>query len=307
MRLNDIAAATIDQQLRGDGLALDLGAARIRIRSDVPEIAAMLRTVYGAFNARPTDDVFDVTVDLRRATGLRRYLRPQVELWIDGETEFEPFPRDTPLPLLEWGINHALATRLCGYLLLHAGALERSGHGLLLPAMPGSGKSTLTAALSRKGYRLLSDEFGVIRLADRQMLAMLRPIALKNESIAVLRALDPAGVIGPAFPRTRKGTVAHLAPQSTDVEGIHRPVRPRFIVFPQFDPSADVDLRPLLGGAAFARLVVNSFNYDALGPDGFDALCDVVQGSACYQLRYGNLAQAIAAVDALIDDLASPS
>ncbi len=77
--------------------------------------------------------------------GLRALVAPQIELWVDGATPFERFPRDTPLPLLEWGINYALAARLCCYLLLHAGCVARADAGVLLPAMPGSGKSTLTA------------------------------------------------------------------------------------------------------------------------------------------------------------------
>ncbi|MBK9234594.1 MAG: hypothetical protein IPO19_00450 [Rhodoferax sp.] len=33
---------------------------------------------------------------------------------------------------------------------------------LVMPAIPGSGKSTLTAGLSLSGWRLLSDEFGAL-------------------------------------------------------------------------------------------------------------------------------------------------
>jgi HprK-related kinase A len=188
---------------------------------------------------------------------------------------------------------------------MHAGSLESNGRGLLLPAMPGSGKSTLTAVLSRRGYRLLSDEFGVIRLADRRLLAMLRPIALKNESIEVLRAFDPTAVIGPAFTKTRKGTVAHVAPQARDVEAIHRAVTPTCIIFPHFDPAAGVELTRISGARAFARLVVNSFNYEVLGPDAFEALCDVVQASSCYELKYGDLERAIASIDVALNEPAS--
>ena len=99
---------------------------------------------------------------------------------------WSPFPLDTPLPLLEWGTNYVIATRLFCYLLLHAGVVERGGRAIVMPALPGSGKSTLTAALTLRGFRLLSDEFGVVRLGDARLLRMLRPLALKNESIDVI-------------------------------------------------------------------------------------------------------------------------
>jgi len=287
--------------LLGRGLGLDLGAATIRIRSDVPDLEGLLQTLYGSYRVEDGLELFDVTVKLRRAGGLRRLFRPQVELLVDAAIEFEPFPLDTPVPLLEWGVNYALASRLCCYLLLHSGVVERHGRTVLLPAMPGSGKSTLTAALALRGFRLLSDEFGVVRLSDSQLLPMLRPIALKNESIDVIARFAPQAVIGPRCHKTHKGTVAHLAPQLAHVDACHETAAPALIIFPRHDPSIALEMEPVPRARAFARLAVNSFNYEILGPDGFDALGKVVQASTCYQLRYRDLDRAVEAITELLD------
>ncbi len=300
MRVRDLGVGGVRTRLVGAGLGLDLGAAVVCVRSDVDELPALLSQLYADFETLKAPGAFDVTVDLVVERSASRLFRPRVELWLDGEREFEPFPRDTPLPLLEWGINYGLATRLYCYLLLHAGVVAKGDRALLLPAMPGSGKSTLAAVLSRRGYRLLSDEFGVIRLDDRQVIPLLRPIALKNASIDVLRSVDPAAVIGPRYAKTRKGTVAHLAPRENDVLAAPQPAQPVLIVFPQFVAGAGLDLRSLEPARAFSRLAVNSFNYDVLGPDGFDALCDVVDGSASYTLSYGDLEAAVDAIDRLM-------
>jgi len=292
-------------RLLGRGLGLDLGAATIRIRSDVPELAGLLQTLYGSYRVEDELELFDVTVKLRRARGLRRLIRPQVELLVDAAVEFEPFPLDTPLPLLEWGVNYALASRLCCYLLLHSGVVERRGRAVLLPAMPGSGKSTLTAALALRGFRLLSDEFGVVRLSDSHLLPMLRPIALKNESIDVISRFETKAVIGPRYPKTHKGTVAHLAPKSEHVDACHVPAAPALIVFPRHDPSVEMQMEPVTQARAFARLAVNSFNYEILGPDGFDALGRVAQACTCYQLRYRDLDRAVDAIAELLDQAVS--
>lgn len=298
-RLKDLAVVELARRLAGGGIGLDLGAARVRYRSDVPELAEMLRVVYGEFRIVNGPPLFDVTATLRSVGGLRRWLRPQIQLWIDGASEFERFPRDTPLPLLEWGINYALAARLYSYLLLHAGAVARGDAGVLMPAMPGSGKSTLTAVLARRGFRLLSDEFGVLRPQDGQMIPLLRPVALKNDSIAILRAASDDAVIGPAFPKTRKGAVAHLAPQSADVDGLHHDVRPRLVIFPQYEAGAALSIEELPQSRAFARLVVNSFNYDVLGSAGFDTLADLVIRAPAFDLRYGSWEDGLRAVEAL--------
>lgn len=307
VRIADIPVNDLGARLAGDGLGLDFGAARARIRSDVPALAGMIRTVYGGYVAEEPAGIFDLTAELRRVGGWRRALRPQVEMICDGVRELEPFPLDVPLPLLEWGTNYALATRLFCYLLLHAGVVERGGRAIVMPAMPGSGKSTLTAALTLRGFRLLSDEFGVVRLDDARLVPMLRPLALKNVSIDVIARFAPDAVLGPRFPNTHKGTVAHLAPLAAHFDARHAPARPALVVFPRYDAAAGVELLPVPRARAFARLAVNSFNYQALGPDGFDALATVVQESGCWQLRYGDLEGAITALGDLLEGRAPSS
>ena len=256
----------------------------------------MLRLLYGAFRVEPDDSITDASVILRQARGARRVLGPQIELWLDGSRPFEPYPRDTALLLMEWGVNFALAKRLHCHLLLHSGVVEMHGRAVVIPAMPGSGKSTLTAALSHRGFRLLSDEFGVVRLSDSCLLPLLRPVALKNESIDVIARFAPDAILGPRFPKTRKGTVAHLALDASTVDERHTAAQPAVVVFPRYDPSVGFALDSVPKARAFARLAVNSFNYEILGPDAFDALGRLVAASDCYELRYSDLDRAIDAI-----------
>ena len=80
------------------------------------------------------------------------------------------------------------------------------------------------------------------------------------------------------------------------------PPHPALVVFPRFDRTAGVELEPVTKTRAFARLAVNSFNYHALGPDGFDALGQLVDESSCWQLRYSDLDGAIKALGDLLDE-----
>jgi HprK-related kinase A len=301
----EIDVATLRARLEGDGLSIDLGAARVRIRSDVPQLPAVLQRVYGAFTPEAPGGVYDVTATLRRKRGLRRYLHPQVEILIDGSVDFEPFPADTALPLLEWSMNYALAQRACWCLLLHAGVVERNGRAIVLPAMPGAGKSTLTAALAARGFRLLSDEFGVVGLDDSLLSPLLRPLALKNESIDVIRRFAPDAILGPRYPKTHKGTVAHVAPTAAHVAAKHQRAAPGLIVFPRYVATKGVDLQPVPRARAFARLAVNSFNYEFVGPRGFDALGRLVAATDCYELAYGDLEGAVTGIAAAVDALPS--
>ena len=198
---------------------------------------------------------------------------------------------------MEWGLNWCVASRAHRFLLLHAGVVERDGHAVVLPALPGSGKSTLTAALANRGFRLLSDEFGAVDLQRSRLVPMVRPIALKNESIELIRRFAPGARLGPSFPRTRKGTVAHLAPDRNSVDRRSEPANPALIVFPKFDTGADLSVETVPKARAFVRLVANSFNYELLGAPAFAAAGRLVDQSDCLALRYSRLDEAIAAIE----------
>ena len=300
MRVAEAGPVHLRERLGGEGIGLDFGAASARVLSDAPGFDEVFASVYRGFELGAASGFFDVTVRLRRGRGIRRHVRPQVELVADGRSVFAPFPADTHQPLLEWGMNFLIARRLGFHLLLHAGVVALDDRAVILPAMPGSGKSTLTAALATRGFRLLSDEFGVVRLADGQLLPLLRPVALKNESIDVIARFAPQATIGPSFPKTRKGTVAHMAPDAESIESRHVPAQPALIIFPRFDPAVECRLTPEKRSHAFTRLSMNSFNYDMLGPAGFDAVGRVIESCAVYRLAYRDLDRAVAAIRDLL-------
>jgi HprK-related kinase A len=306
MRIGELELHDVEHRLAAAGLPLDFGMMRARVRADVPGLASTLRLSYAAFPVLEPEGFFDVTASLVLVSGVRRWVRPQVTFRLDGNEPFEPFPADTHQPMLEWGLNWAIANRANGYLLLHAGALERDGRGVLLPALPGSGKSTLTAALSTRGYRLLSDEFGAVRLREGELVPAVRPIALKNQSIEIMRRFAPSSTLGPEFPKTRKGRVAYLAPDAASVEGRQACVQPALVVFPHYEPEASTTLAPMPKSRAFAKLAANSFNYEILGPEGFEAMGRLIEQCTCFRLNYSQLDQAIEAISQQLG-LAAPT
>ena len=293
---------SLTARLRGDGLQLDFGAAcaRLRVPAEIPALTNALERVYQSFT--PIDTPVFCAVDV-----LVRPLGPRIapsscELIVDSERLFDPFPIATHLPILEWGINFLLAQRLMHVLLLHAGVVARDDRAVVMPAMPGSGKSTLTAALMNRGFRLLSDEFGVVDLGTGQLLPMVRPVGLKNASIDVIHAFAPDAVLGPSFGGTRKGTVAHVAPDAIAVANCHRSARPALIAFPQYSPNASLAEDPVPRSFAFNRLAINAFNYTMLGISAFRAVKRLVNGCRCISLRYGALDDAIGAIERMLDD-----
>jgi HprK-related kinase A len=217
----------------------------------------------------------------------------------ENRTPFEPYPQNHAFPLLEWGTNWCIAMRGHRFLMLHAGVLERNGKALILPAMPGSGKTTLAAALAHRGWRFLSDEFALVDGDQGMVHPLPRAAPLKNDAIDVIRAFAPAAEIGPVFEKTRKGTVAHLRPPRDALERQHETAEPAWIVFPRYIAGHGLRIRTLSRGMAFTRLSQNSFNYRILGATGFERLTTLIRRCACFSAEYGRLDDIAAAVESL--------
>ena len=284
--------------LRCGGLLLDVGLASLCVRSDVAALAPQLQAAYRHFPFVTRGPWADLHVDLMHPWGLRRWVRPQVRFRCDSQEPFDPFPADTGLPLLEWGANWLIGRRMNDMLMLHAGVVERDGLALVMPAMPGSGKSTLTAALSLSGWRLLSDEFGAFDPINFTFHPVLKPVALKNESIRVIRQFAPDAQLGPEFPKTRKGTVAHLAAAPGAVARVSETAQPGAIVLPRWQAGCATRWAPLKERVVFSALAFNAFNYAVAGATGFAAVVHLVRHCPAWELVYSDLGDALETISA---------
>ncbi len=301
MKLAELPADDLHHRLAKTGIQLRTGPFTVHVRSGIVDFANLFRRFYGQFPLVPAPAIADFHVRLSRPHGLRRWWHPQVEFLLDGQAPFLPYPLSHAFPLFEWGLNWSIAMQAHQFLMLHSAAVERNGRVLLLPAWPGSGKSTLCAALVSRGWRLFSDEFGLVRHEDGCLMPLPRPLPLKNRSIGVIRDFAPDAELGPDFHGTRKGTVAHLRSPDACVQQASVPAPPSWLVFPRYRAGAPLRLEPILKPQAFMKLANNSFNYQLLGLQGFRGMARLVRDCDCYILSYSNLDEAIGAMDRLAD------
>jgi hypothetical protein len=54
---------------------------------------------------------------------------------------------------------------------MHGGVFEKNGKGILITGLSGNGKSTLLAALSQKGYKIVSDDISNVQIIDNKAFA----------------------------------------------------------------------------------------------------------------------------------------
>lgn len=302
MILSQLSAADRHARFDHEGVILRVGPFVIRLQTALAELADQLAFLYADFPLVEEPAVTDGTVTVQRA---RRW-GSRLDVLIDGVIRYPGIPARQALPYCEWAVNLAHFWQPHRHLTIHAAVVERGGRAAILPAPPGSGKSTLCAALVAAGWRLLSDEVAMIRLADLRLVPVPRPISLKNESISIVRRLAPDRMSA-ACPGTPKGTVAHLRPPAESVRRMTEPAEPALVVFPKYAAGAGCQLVPRSTAQTLLGLAGNAFNYHLLGRTGFDALAAVVDRVTCYDLSFDDVDRAADMLAGVYSPHASPA
>jgi hypothetical protein len=299
LTLGSLSPADLARRLAA-GLSLRIGPFRYRVRSGLSRVANGVAALYSDFPLDAGGGFHDFHVRLDRVAGWRRWVRPQVNFWLDGHQPFRPLPASQAYAMLEWGMNWCVAAQAHHYLLLHAAVVERRGRCVILPGDPGAGKSTLTAALMLSGWRLLSDELTVVDRDDGLIEPLARPVSLKNESIDVIRSFEPRAVFGETARDTHKGTVSHLRPTAQSVAGLGQKGRAAHIVFPRWQRGAATQLEARPKADAFMHLANHAFNYSLLGRLGFELCASLVDACDCWDFGYSRLDGALRAFEELV-------
>ena len=290
--------ADFAKQLACSGLIVESGPFKFLIQSAIPAIAENLACLYAGQSRFAGEEgssaFFDFVVSINLPSGIRSLFYKQAQFYLDDRVIFNPFPLHHATAMLEWGMNWCVSTQIHTYLIIHAAVIERNGYAAVLPAPPGSGKSTLCAALVQEGWRLLSDELTLIDLSNGYAVPMPRPIGLKNQSIQILAKRYPQAVFGAVSADTLKGSVCHLKPPLDSIARQKQACPIAWIVFPQYLADAETELGDKLKGESFMALADNAFNYSHLGNVAFDILKQVVDRAACHSFTYSQLDEAIA-------------
>ncbi|HEX6734052.1 MAG TPA: HprK-related kinase A [Azonexus sp.] len=300
-QVGELSLAELDALLDDGRFALQTGSLVSRIQASLPDVVRSIHVLYAHHPCLIDPDFADFHVQVGQPRNLRRWFRRQAEFLIDGERPFEPLPRDQAPAFLEWGLNWSIAASCHQWLTVHAASLERNGGAVILPAPPGSGKSTLCAALALRGWRLLSDELSLIDPGATRAHALARPINLKNASIDLIRDFAPDSVWGPVTYDTAKGRVTHLRPPADSVDRMQESAQPRWIVFPRYAAGAEPLLVPRGKAGTFIHFAQNSFNYSPLGRTGFETAGRLVSQCDCYDFTYSRLEDALEVFDWLAD------
>ncbi len=290
-KLSSLSKAELTRRLQGPGIKLQHPPFVTHIQSPIPIVAEGLFTLYADYQVQPLESFADFQVSVQYG---RRLPKPLCVFKTDRLQPFTPLAAGEAFALLEWGMNWCITGYSHTWITIHSAVLERGGRALILPAPPGSGKSTLCAALLLNGWRLLSDEMALLDPATGHITPAPRPVSLKNQSIEIVRNLSPQVVIGPVAHDTMKGTVAHMRLPGECLQRAHETALPAWVVFPKYVKDASASLVARGKAASFVQLAENSFNQSSQGKRGFEVLSALIDRSDCYDFTYSRIDDALA-------------
>ncbi|KKO47240.1 serine kinase [Arsukibacterium ikkense] len=272
----------------------------VRVATDSSTLFDDLTALYASDVLRQSScpqHIYDFHIDYsRRFSGKSRPYHFRT-----GSEHFRMADAHQLIPTFEWGLNWCVSAYQQQYLAIHAAVLEKDGKALIMPAPPGSGKSTLCALLMLRGWRLLSDEMCLIDPTTGLLQPYVRPVSLKNASIAVIQQHQPGIAVFHRTPDTEKGTVAYLRPTDISWQQANLTAKPAWIVFPAFQPTAEpVAVFTMPKADTLLYLAQNSFNYAVFGAEGFKLLSQLVENTDSYRLEYHNTEQMLALLEQLL-------
>lgn len=295
--MGELSTLDIEHCLRGTGLGLQVASFRCLIRSDTGLLSSPLRQLYQDY-AVQTESCGFYDFRIRLGKTRQNFWKPwEVAFDWDGSSPFPAMPLAQTHPLFEWGLNWCVASASGLHTVIHSAVVERAGQALVLPGQPGSGKSTLCAALALSGWRLLSDELTIVSQSNGMVQAIPRPISLKGTSIGLIGSQFPCADMTVPVTDTHKGSIAYARAASAAVTAGEKTAPIGYVVFPRFRSGAELAFEPLSRAATLTELMKNTFNVGLLGADGFEALARAIVHAKCYAVEYGDLSSILQWVD----------
>ena len=268
--MNATSTAVEAPAFRALGMSFTVAVADAELRNHLEQILAPMRD-----EGEPSR-VYSV---LDRTEGGRR----EFELHLDDHHVMSTTSASELVRDLVRSLNRETVSASPELVFLHASAVEHDGVAAIFPASMESGKTTLSAGLTRAGLRYISDEL----------------VAIEPESLVVRPypkpfSLDPGS--WPLFPEARPPVADELlevqwqvSPMTFGNDAVASDCTPGVVVFPRYEEGVTTALHAVDPAEALMALAANALNLLQSGAVGASTLAAVAERCPAYRLDVGDL------------------
>jgi len=207
---------------------------------------------------------------------------------------------DHLVPMVKSWMRQTAINRYHYFMAIHAGVVGHGGRCLVLPGASGRGKTTLTAALSRGGFRYHSDEFALLEERTLRVRPVPLSLTVKPGAVDPLVPYYPEIERLPAHVREDGQIVRYLSPAADPTEW-ERSDPVGWVVFPLYARDAATALRPVSKPEALRRLLRECLVLpERLDRVGVEQLVTWIREVECYELPMSSLGAAILLLQQLV-------
>jgi hypothetical protein len=220
-------------------------------------------------------------------------------VYCDGEPAGRCDGLDALAPVVKHTVWRLAIGRARYFLDIHAGVVGDGTRCLLLPAAPGSGKSTLTAALVHAGWRFLSDEVALLDADGFRVRPMPMAFCVKSTGFEIARRFFPDLDRLPVHRRADGKLVRYVPPDpatlAADPDGRFRVAA---VVFPRYAAGVEPRLAPVGPVAALGRIMKECLILRApLDEDNVGRLVRWIASIPCHELVGGSLDRSVRLIE----------
>ena len=201
-----------------------------------------------------------------------------------------------------WELHRAVHDQVRDFLLLHAGAVVRGGHALLLPAETASGKSSLTLGLLEKGASYLSDDLAALDPVTNRAYPFPKRIKLIPDALEFFPGLEERlGDRDLPFSQFER----FVRPEDVGAS-VAEPATVKWVVFPTSEFEGPPVLEPMTKAESVKEMAANCLNLYRFGDAGVVLLSRIANGAESFRLRGGSLGERIELLSDQLRSRASP-
>ena len=223
--------------------------------------------------------------------GLQEGLNTASNVYRDG-SPFGHAPQHAHLgPLVKAALWESAVAAHNFLFYVHAGVVATGDSCVLLPARPGSGKSSLTAALVKRGFRYFSDEVALVEPDTFRVPPVPLAICVKSTGWELMARYYPHIENLPPHRRSDGKLVRYIPPPTEAARSPSLPVR--HIIFPHFDANAATELVRVPRADALGRLMEECMALSRrLNRENVAEIVRWIGAIDCYALTFRSLEEA---------------
>lgn len=204
--------------------------------------------------------------------------------------------------LQEYFLNDFIKSTRDQYYLVHSAVLVKKGRAVVFPGISKSGKSTITIALLKEGFKYLSDEVAAIDLKTLRVTGFPRAIVIREKTLPLFPSLKPEiNYLSYKLLSSEKVRRIHYGiPSEKNLASMNKSYPISAIVFPEYNQKGNTFIEIKPPSVAMYDIMQCSLNQRRLEEKGFITAARLLRQTKFYSLQTKDLVKACEIINDLI-------